>query len=471
MHINTTKIIIHEPIIKKIGEIANKHKYDVYVVGGYVRDVILNLPNKQDIDFSVIGNGVEFANIVAQELNTKAIIYENFGTALVPIGDFKIEFVGTRKETYYEGSRNPIITNGSLEEDLMRRDFTINTLAFKVQLESEVTIIDLFGGIEDLKNEILKTPLNPITTYNDDPLRMLRAARFLSRLNFKLEPNSFSAICELSNRINIITQERVSDELLKLLSTDKPSLGFKLLLDTGLLDIIFPELANLDGVDLMQVDGIGYAHKNVFYHTLQVIDNICKCSDNLWLRFAGMMHDIAKPKTKKFVEGRGWTFHGHEEVGARWQERIFRNMKFPFKRKEYVEKLIRLHHRPMALVNNLVTDSAIRRLCVDAGEDLDDLFLLCRADITSKDPKKIKQYLKNYDVVIEKIKDVREKDKLREFQSPLKGEEIMEICGLKPSKKVGMIKRAIEDAILDGIIPNDIEAARNYLFKLKENLI
>lgn len=474
-----TTIKIVEQIILDIGKIAKSVNYDIYLVGGYVRDLLLEnntTVSQQDIDFSVLGNGVEFAKIVAEHYNTKIVIYENFGTALVPIGDYKIEFVGTRKEEYTSGSRNPIVTNGTLEDDLRRRDFTVNALAIRINTpvigtNDEYEVIDLFNGLGDLENKILRTPLEPEITYKDDPLRMMRGARFAAKLSFRLDENSISAIKNNIERIKIITQERISDELMKLLSTPKPSIGFKLLFNTGLLEIILPELHRLNGVDLVKVDGIGYAHKNVFYHTLQVIDNIAMASNNVWLRFSGMMHDIAKPRTKKFIEGKGWSFHGHEELGAKWQERIFKRLRLPLKKKDYVEKLVRLHHRPMALVDSEVTDSAIRRLCVDAAEDLEDLFTLCRADITSKDPRKIQKYLRNYELVIEKIKDVKQKDKLREFQSPVKGEELMQLFSLPPSRKVGILKKAIEEAILDGRIKNDYQEALNYVKENKDYIL
>jgi poly(A) polymerase len=390
---------------------------------------------------------------------------------MVPVGAYKLEFVGTRQETYVEGSRKPVVTEGTLQDDLRRRDFTVNALAIKLSTDSAYEIIDLFEGLHDMERRLLRTPLDPHTTYSEDPLRMMRAARFAAQLGFELDTASLGAIRDLRERIRIISQERVSDEFLKTLAAPKPSVGLALLYETGLLEYIFPELHRLEGVDLVTVGNMAYAHKNVFWHTLKVVDNIARETDNVWLRFAALMHDIAKPVTKRFREGAGWSFHGHDEVGARWQEKIFRRMKLPNREKEYVAKLVRLHHRPMVLVDEGVTDSAIRRLVVDAGDHLDDLFTLCRADITSRDPRRVKRYLENYDRVIARIREVKEKDKLREFQSPVRGDEIMEICGLTPSKAVGILKSAIEEAILEGTIPNEYEAAREYLLQIKDEVL
>ncbi len=332
-------------------------------------------------------------------------------------------------------------------------------------------IIDLFDGLGDLERGILRTPLDPITTYSDDPLRMMRAARFAAQLQFELQPESFDAIKQMQDRITIISQERISEEFLKMLSAPQPSIGLAILFKSELLKHVFPEVYNLEGVDLVHTAGRSYGHKNVFWHTLQVVDNICRETDDVWLRFAALMHDIAKPKTKRFSNETGWTFHGHEEIGARWQKRIFARMKLPNKARDYVQKMVRLHHRPMALIDEEVTDSAIRRLVVDAGEHLDDLFVLCRADITSKNPAKVRRYLANYEGVVERIKEVKEKDKLRAFQSPVRGEEIMEICNLPPSRTVGVLKRAIEEAILDGRIPNEYDAAKAYLMEIKGRIM
>jgi tRNA nucleotidyltransferase/poly(A) polymerase len=464
-------IQIPHPLVPALAEVAHAEGINLYVVGGYVRDLLLGHPSNNDVDFTVEGSGVEFATAVARRFNSHPVIYERFGTALVPVGEYKLEFVGTRKEEYPEHSRHPVVTEGTLEDDLRRRDFTINAMAVKIEPKGEGTLIDLFNGVRDLERKILHTPLDPHTTYSEDPLRMMRAARFASQLGFELEEASFTAIKEMRERIKIISRERIADEFLKTLATRKPSIGLAILFHTGLLALIFPELHKLAGVDLVQTDGAAYAHKDVFWHTLKVMDNIAENTANLWLRFAALMHDIAKPATKRFQEGVGWTFHGHDDLGARWQDRIFRRMKLPLKEVEYVAKLVRMHHRPMALVDEEVTDSAIRRLVVDAGDDLDDLFTLCRADITSRDANKVRRYLANYDRVVERIREVEEKDKLRAFQSPVRGDEIMAICGIPPSKTVGILKSAIEEAILEGRIPNEYEAAREYLLAIKDEIL
>jgi len=464
------RIAIPHPIVGRLAEVAARDGRSIYLVGGYVRDLLLGHPGN-DIDITIEGNGVEFARKVAAEFGSHPVIFERFGTAMVMVDGHQFEFVGTRKEEYLEGSRKPIVTEGTLVDDLRRRDFTVNAMAIRITDEAEGEVIDLFDGLGDLERKLLRTPLDPHTTYSEDPLRMMRAARFAAQLEFELDRPSLDAIKEMRSRISIISQERISAEFLKLLSARRPSIGLALLMESGLLELIFPEVYKLEGVDLMRVGGIQYAHKNVFWHTLKVVDNIAVVTDNVWLRFAALMHDIAKPRTKKFREGVGWSFHGHEEVGARWQDRIFRRMKLPMKEKGYVEKLVRLHHRPMVLVDEGVTDSAIRRLVVDAGDDLDDLFTLCRADITSKDPRRVRQYLENYDKVIERIREVQEKDQLRAFQSPVRGDEIMTICGIGPSRTVGVLKAAIEDAILDGRIPNTYEAALEYLMSMKDTIL
>lgn len=463
-------IELSDPVLYALVDIAEKNGFEAWLVGGYVRDLLLG-KRVNDIDVTVHGSGVEFAKIVAKEFGSKPVIYERFGTALVPVGDYHFEFVGTRKEEYLPDSRNPIVTEGTLDDDLRRRDFTVNALAIRLSREGTGEIVDLFDGLGDMDREILRTPLDPEATYSDDPLRMMRAARFAAQLEFRLEPESFEAIKRMRDRITIISQERISEEFLKTLKAPKPSIGLGIMFRTGLLEHVFPELHNLEGVDLVQAGDRSYGHKNVFWHTLQVVDNIAQETDNVWLRFAALMHDIAKPKTKRFRKSTGWTFHGHEELGARWQRRIFARMKLPNKARDYVAGLVRMHHRPMALVDEGVTDSAIRRLVVDAGPDLDDLFVLCRADITSKNPSKVRRYLGNYERVVERIKEVEEKDRLRAFQSPVRGEEIMEICGIPPSRMVGVLKNAIEEAILDGRIPNEYEPAREFLLEHKEAIM
>lgn len=466
-------LISSNKILKRISRIAELNSVKAYVVGGYVRDKLLGL-TKSDIDITVIGDGIQFAELIAKDYNTSlTAVYKKFGTALLVLDDNKIEFASARSESYKSTSRKPDIKFAGLEDDLKRRDFTVNTLAVDLTGRNN-EIIDLFDGQTDLKEKVLRTPLDPEKTFSDDPLRMMRACRFASQLGFEIAGDTFHAIKLMKERIRIVkgeetvvSQERITDEFMKILASPKPSIGLKLLFKSGLMEIIFPEVHNLEGVDQRK----DFHHKDVFYHTLQVLDNISSKTGNLWLRFAALMHDIAKPPTKKFVEGTGWTFHGHEDMGARWQKKIFNRLKLPLDKLPYVEKLVRLHLRPIALVDSNVTDSAIRRLIFDAGDDLEDLFTLCRADITSKDPAKVKKYLENFDIVEKKVNEVEERDRIRNFQSPVRGEEIMKICNLQPSKKVGLIKTAIEEAILDGIIPNEYEAALKYLYSIKERIL
>jgi tRNA nucleotidyltransferase (CCA-adding enzyme) len=460
-------IPIKEDILISIGKLADENNLKIYVVGGYVRDYFLERERK-DFDITVIGDSIDFATKVSQYFNSKIVIYERFRTAMVPIGDFVVEFVGTRKEEYNEKSRKPIVTEGTFEDDIKRRDFTVNTLACSLNQENFGELVDMFGGLIDLDKKILRTPLDPITTYSDDPLRMMRAARFAAQLNFEIEEESFNAISKMADRIKIISQERITDEFLKIISSDYPSRGLAILFNTGLLQYIFPELHQLEGSDVVVDNGKKFFHKNVFWHSLKVLDNIVDKTDNLWLRFSALMHDIGKARTKKYIKGIGWTFHGHEEVGARMQKKIFRNMKFPMDYLPYVEKLVRLHQRPMHLVDEDISDSAIRRLAALAGEELQDLFTLCRADITTKNQEKEKQFKNNYEHVFQKITEVQEKDQLREFQSPVRGEEIMEICQIPPSRLVGQIKTEIEEAILEGLIPNEYEAAKEYFLNNKD---
>lgn len=456
------RINITDPILLRIGALAEDLDVNAYVVGGYVRDALLGR-SRTDIDITIEGDALWFARKVAETFNSKTVEYERFRTAMVPVGEHRIEFVGTRREEYHEGSRNPIVVEGALEDDLRRRDFTVNAMAASLSRQQLGIVIDLFGGQADLHRMVLRTPLDPEITMNDDPLRMLRAARFASQLGFVVDPDVVTSITKLASRISIISQERVTDEFLKILETPKPSIGLRILFETGVLVHIFPELHALAGVDLVAEGSREYSHKDVFFHTLQVLDNVCLVSNNPWLRFATLMHDIAKPKTKRFVEGSGWTFHGHEEVGARWQERIFRRMKLPMQNLAYVQTLVRLHQRPMMLVDEGVTDSAIRRLAVHAGDSIHDLFALCRADITTRNPNRSRKYLNNYDIVEAKVSDVLERDKLRAFQSPVRGEEIMELTGTGPSRTIGFMKWMIEEAILDGIIPNEHDSAHEYL--------
>jgi poly(A) polymerase len=455
------KIELDIDIFRKVGKIADELGVKVFAVGGFVRDYYLDVPD-HDYDFTVIGDSLEFAKAVAFRFKSKAILFERFRTAMVPVGDLNLEFVGTRKEKYKEHSRKPEVTQGSFMDDLKRRDFTVNAMAMCINEGHYGEIIDQFNGLDDLKKGILITPLDPHTTYIDDPLRMMRAARFAAQLGFEIEQKSFDAISETRDRIEIISQERISDEFLKLMRAPKPSVGLKILYQTGLMKLIFPDLHKLGGVDEVVENGRTYAHKDVFYHTLQVVDNLAEKTDDVWLRFSALMHDIAKSITKKFIPGTGWSFHGHEELGARRMKKIFRDMKFPMDHLDYVEKLVRLHQRPMVLVDEGVSDSAVRRLAFQAGDALEDLFALCKSDITTKNAANQARYLKNYDVVAEKVMDVQEKDKLREFQSPVRGEEIMELSEIKPCQAVGYIKTQIEEAILDGLLPNEYEEAKEF---------
>lgn len=458
---------LHDEFLRTIGELADEAGVRIYIVGGYVRDFMRSAARK-DLDFTISGDAVAFARRVAEHFSTKVVVYERFRTALVPIGEYQCEFVGTRKEEYLPESRKPVVSEGTLEDDIRRRDFTVNALAVSVNASTYGDLVDMFDGRGDMQRQLLRTPLDPIVTFSDDPLRMMRAARFASQLLYSVHPSALEAMASMAQRITIVSQERITDEFLKILASSKPSIGMKILYDTGLLEYVFPEVYQLGGIDLVQVGRQEYGHKDVFLHTLQVVDNISAMSDNLWLRFAALMHDIAKPKTKRFVKGVGWTFHGHEELGARWQDRIFRRMKLPLQHLPYVQRIVRLHQRPMVLVSEGVTDSAVRRLAAHADDALVDLFTLCRADITSKNPQSVQRYLRNYDIVFQKVLDVQEKDRLRAFQSPVRGEEIMEVFGLKPSRTVGVIKHAIEEAILDGLIPNEYEAARVYMMDNKD---
>ncbi len=461
--IDFKKYISKKEYFIKASEVANEMNVQIYVVGGYVRDLILDR-KLDDVDILVVGDGLEFANRLSKKLGVNRVeFFKTFGTAHFFYKDINLEFVGARKESYSRESRNPEVEIGSFDDDINRRDFTINTLAISLNKNNFGELIDKFGGVQDIEAKLIKTPLNPLETFSDDPLRILRAFRFASQLNFQLDESLIKAASELANRLEIISQERVTDEFFKILSSPKPSIGLKLLFDSGVMKYIFPEVAELGGVEQRN----DFHHKDVFLHTCQVVDNIAKVSDNVWLRFAGLMHDIAKPPTKKFDAKVGWTFHGHEEKGARWMKYIFKRMKLPFSKLDYVRTLVRLHLRPIALISDDVTDSAIRRFIVSIGEDLEDMITLCRADITSKNPKKVTRYLSNYEKVMEKVRDVKERDKLREFQSPVRGEEIMKICNIPPSKKVGEIKTAIEEAILDGKIGNNYEEAFEYLMKIK----
>lgn len=457
-------ISLDDPILLRIAALAQEQGVEAYVVGGFVRDAVMGR-KRTDIDITVHGDPLPFAESVATVFSSKTVVFERFRTAMVPVGEYQIEFVGTRKESYAEDSRNPTVTVGSLEDDIRRRDFTVNTLAAALSTDKLGEVTDLFNGVDDIEKRILRTPLEPEVTMSDDPLRMMRAARFASQLNFEIEASTLAAVTSMAERLDIISQERITEEFLKIMATDKPSVGLAILFETGLLEQFLPEVHRLAGVDLVEEGSRSYAHKDVFRHTLKVVDNLAATSDNVWLRFAALMHDVAKPKTKRFVQGHGWTFHGHEEVGARWQEKIFRRLKLPLQHLDYVRTLVRLHQRPMKLVDEGVTDSAIRRLAVQAGDGIDDLFLLCKADVTTRNPKRAEKYVRNYDKVQAKLIDVQERDQLRSFQSPLRGEQIMEISGLGQCREVGYMKWMIEEAILDGAISNEEDAARAYLLE------
>ena len=454
-----------EELLCHIGSLADKFGTEVYVVGGFLRDEKLGKKGK-DIDFTVTRNGMDFAQKLAESLGLSNIIsYEKFGTCMIPFKDFKLEFVQARAESYEPDSRKPNVTEGDLFTDLQRRDFTINTLARKLTKNGpDETIVDYFNGISDLDNKILRTPLDPRQTFDDDPLRMIRAFRFASRFELTIDDALIEAIKKTRDRIKIVSQERITHEFLQIMQTDKPSIGLDLLRVSGLLEVLYPELHLLIGVDQRS----GFHHKDVWFHTLKVVDNVAKASDDLYLRLAALYHDIAKPKTKRFVENIGWTFHGHDALGANMINSIFKKHKIPLISLAYVQKLVRLHLRPINLSNEEVTASAIRRLVVDAGSDLEDLLILCRADITSGNPNRVKRHLKNFDTVEQRISEVEELDELRAFQSPVRGEEIMEVCGLDPSPMIGKIKAMIEEAILEGTIPYEYDAAYKYLLKLKD---
>ena len=452
---------LNEPIFKLIQQSSDELNIDTYAIGGYVRDFFLERKSK-DIDVVTLGKSIDLANLLHQKLGEEAhlSVFKNFGTAQIKFHDLEIEFVGARKESYNHNSRNPIVEDGSLEDDQNRRDFTINAIAIGLSKNNFGKLLDPFNGLNDLTNKTLKTPLNPDITYSDDPLRMMRAIRFASQLNFQIDEPSFEAISKNKNRIKIISAERIADEINKIILSQKPSVGFKLLLNSGLLDLIFPELVKLQGTETIN----GLSHKDNFYHTLEVLDNVAEKSNNLWLRWAAILHDIAKPATKRFEEGHGFTFHGHEDKGARMVPKIFANLKLPLNEKmKHVQKLVELHLRPIVLAKTEVTDSAIRRLLFEAGDKIEDLMILCESDITTKNPNKVKKYLHNFEIVRQKLIEIEEKDKIRNWQPPITGEQIMTLYNIMPSKKIGLLKNALKDAILDGLVGNNFEEAKNFL--------
>jgi len=455
-------------LFRLIGKEAETMKSRAFLIGGFVRDKMLGR-STMDADVVCEGSGIALAQAVADALgpDVHVVSYSRFGTAMIKWNGLETEFVGARKESYAPDSRKPEVEEGTLEEDQIRRDFTINALAASLQKKDFGRVIDPFNGLTDLENCLIRTPLDPAQTFSDDPLRMMRAVRFASQLRFKIVPETLEGISQSAHRLEIISMERITTEFNKILGSDKPSIGLSLLFTTGLLQQFFPELADLQGVET--IDGLG--HKDNFYHTLQVVDNVAKNSNSLWLRWAALLHDIGKPATRKFVQNQGWTFHGHEVVGSRMVKRIFKRLKLPLDHKlKYVEKLVLLHLRPIPLSKYEITDSAIRRLLYDAGEDLEDLLILCEADITSKNPRKVERFLLNYQTVREKLVEVEEKDRIRNWQPPISGLEIIEAFGIKPCREVGIIKSAIKEAILDGVIPNEKEAARQFMLEKGKEL-
>lgn len=460
------KQYVDKPLFRAVQALSTKMNLEAYIIGGFVRDLILDRPS-MDLDIVVSSHGIEFAKQLTTKLEgSKVSIFERFGTAHFVAEGLEIEIVGARKESYRYDSRNPLVENGTLMEDRQRRDFTINALSISLNQRNFGEIEDPFGGLNHINNKLLVTPLDPILTYSDDPLRMMRAIRFASQLEFRIEENSLKAIESQKDRIKIVSQERITDELNKIIASSKPSLGFKLLFNTGLLHIIFPKMVQLYGVEHRN----GVSHKDNFYHTLQVLDNVAERSDDLWLRWAAILHDIAKPDTKRFDNVQGWTFHGHEDRGARMVPRIFKSLKLPQDHKmRFVQKMVKLHLRPIALSSEKVSDSGVRRLVFDAGDDLDKLMILCESDITSKNELKVKRFLKNFEKVRKKCIEVEQKDRLRNWEPPIGGAEIMDIFGLEPSREVGLLKTAIRESILDGEIDNNYEDAYQLLLlKAKE---
>lgn len=456
-------------IFKIVTQAAQELNLDSYVIGGFVRDILLQRNHKKDIDIVAVGSGIDLALKVSELLpnNPKVQVFKNYGTAMLRYKDIDVEFVGARKESYNFESRNPVVENGTLKDDQERRDFTINALAFSLNESNFGDLVDPFNGVQDLENKIIRTPLNPDITYSDDPLRMMRAVRFATQLQFEIEKDSLDAITRNAERIKIISGERIVDELNKILATAKPSIGFLLLHKTGLLDIILPELTALNNVEEVE----GHTHKNNFYHTLEVVDNICPNTEDLWLRWSALLHDIGKAPTKKFHKKQGWTFHGHEFLGGKMVKRIFTRLHMPLNQKmKFVQKMVTMSSRPIVLAQEEVTDSAVRRLVFDAGEDVEDLMTLCEADITTKNPKKFQKYHNNFKIVREKIVEVEEKDRVRNFQPPIDGEEIMQLFDLKPGREIGVLKEAVKEAILEGEIPNKYDAALQFVLARAEKM-
>jgi poly(A) polymerase len=454
------------PVFKIISKVATQFNVECFVIGGFVRDIFLNRPSK-DVDIVVLGNGPDFASAVAKELNVQVNIFKSFGTAMLKYQDLEVEFVGARKESYRIDSRKPIVEDGSLEDDQKRRDFTVNAMAINLSKDKFGELVDPFNGVEHLQDKILITPLNPEETFSDDPLRMMRAIRFAAQLDFKISDDAINAIKKNKNRIQIVSKERITDELNKIIASPIPSIGFNYLFDTGLLKEVFPQMCDLYGVEIIN----GKGHKDNFYHTLEVLDNICQTTDDLWLRWAAILHDIAKPATKRFEKNHGWTFHGHEDKGARMVPKIFAQLKLPLNEKmKFVQKLVLLHLRPIVLAQEIVTDSAVRRLLFEAGEDIDALMQLCHADVTTKNDYKKKKYRSNFELVKQKIKDVEERDQLRNWQPPISGEDIMNAFNLKAGREIGVIKNQIREAILEGEIKNDRKEAIDLMINLGKNL-
>ena len=462
------RVSLDHPVFKAISDIATAQDLKVFVIGGYVRDAIIGRSSK-DIDIVVAGSGIDLARQTAKSLgkNISVTVYKNFGTAMFRFCGCEVEFVGARKESYRRDSRKPVVETGTLEEDQLRRDFTINALAVGLHHDDFGKLFDPFGGVDDIEHKRIRTPLAPGITFSDDPLRMMRAVRFAAQLGYSIDPQTFSAIIENKERISIVSKERIVDELHKMVLSRRPSVGFLLLDKCGLLPLIFPELAALKGVDVRD----GKAHKDNFVHTLKVLDNLSLHTDSLWLRWAALMHDIAKPATKRYLPGTGWTFHGHEFLGAKMVPTVFRSLKLPLnEHMKYVQKMVLLHLRPIVLAQEVVTDAAVRRLLFEAGNDIDDLMMLCDADITSSNEAKVKTYLRNFQIVREKLVEIEQKDAIREFQPPVSGTEIMEMFSLPPGREIGLLKNSLKDAILDGEIPNEYEPAKAFLLKRAREL-